>query len=89
MTNKQIIQWAREADPDLNSRTLFEVAQLRPGAMRRFAELAYAAGVAATREECAKVCQGVVDGGMYDGWQQYAAAACRDAIRAMNIGVAA
>ena len=37
---------------------------------------------AATREECAKVCQGVVDGGMYDGWQQYAAAACRDEILA-------
>lgn len=41
---------------------------------------------AAEREECAKVCQGVADGSMYDydGWQQYAAAACRDAIRDMN-----
>lgn len=48
--------------------------------LQRFAELV----AAATREECAKVCQSVVDGGMYDGWQQYAAAACRDAIRDMN-----
>ena len=45
---------------------------------------AFDAGAAAEREECAKVCQGVVDGGMYDGWQQYAAAACRDAILDMN-----
>lgn len=37
---------------------------------------------AAEREACAEVCQGVVDGGQYDGWQQYAAAACRDEIRA-------
>jgi len=44
---------------------------------------------AATREECAKVCQGVVDGGMYDGWQQYAAAACRGAISDMNKGATA
>lgn len=48
--------------------------------LQRFAELV----AAAEREECAKACQGVVDGGMYDGWQQYAAAACRDAIRDMN-----
>ena len=33
-------------------------------------------------QECAKACQNVVDGGEYDGWQQYAAAACRDEIRA-------
>ena len=44
----------------------------------RFAALV----AAAEREACAKVCQGVVDGGQYDGWQQYAAAACRDEIRA-------
>lgn len=34
-----------------------------------------------TKEECAKLCQSVVDGPDYDGWQAYAAAACRDAIR--------
>lgn len=46
--------------------------------LQRFAELV----AAATREECAKVCQDVVDSGMYDGRQQYAAAACRDEILA-------
>lgn len=46
----------------------------------RFAALV----AAAEREECAKACQGVVDGGQYDGWQQYAAAACRDEIRARS-----
>ena len=29
---------------------------------------------------CAKTCQRVVDSGVYDGYQQYAAAACRDEI---------
>ena len=80
MTNEQIIQWALEADPYENLGKLYEMAELTPDTLRSFAELV----AAATREECAKVCQGVVDGGMYDGWQQYAAAACRDAIRAMN-----
>lgn len=49
--------------------------------LQRFAELV----AAAEREECARVCQDVVESGMYDGWQQYAAAACRDAIRAMSV----
>ena len=46
--------------------------------LQRFAELV----AAAEREECAKVCQDVVESGMYDGRQQYAAAACRDEILA-------
>ena len=36
------------------------------------------------REACANMCQGVIDGGEFDGHQQYAAAYCRDAIRAMG-----
>ena len=80
MTNEQIIQWALEADPYGKLGKLYEMAELTPDTLRSFAALV----AAATRDECAKVCQGVVDGGMYDGWQQYAAAACRDAIRAMN-----
>ena len=73
MTNEQILEIAAEASGEL--RLTFSPSQIR-----EFVELV----AAATREECAKACQGVVDGGMYDGWQQYAAAACRDAIRAMN-----
>lgn len=82
MTNEQIIQWAKDCllldfrdDPVRDTNIAAFV-----GTLKDFAELV----AAATREECAKVCQSVVDGGMYDGWQQYAAAACRDAIRDMN-----
>jgi hypothetical protein len=46
--------------------------------LQRFAELV----AAAEREECARVCQDVVESGMYGGRQQYAAAACRDEILA-------
>ena len=87
MTRDEIIKWAREVGFEVHDRK----QQVRVGIdtligsdstdkLQRFAELV----ATAEREECAKVCQGVVDGGMYDGWQQYAAAACRDAIRAMN-----
>ena len=80
MTNEQIIQWAMESGLySGNPRTPGTEAMIVKR-LQRFAALV----AAATREECAKACQGVVDGGMYDGWQQYAAAACRDAIRAMN-----
>lgn len=37
---------------------------------------------AAEREACARACQAVIDGGIYDGSQQYAAAACRNGILA-------
>lgn len=34
------------------------------------------------RKECAELCQGIANSSQFDGWQQYAAAACRDAINA-------
>ena len=85
MTRDEIIRMALESG--CNSLNVPNVGiVLRYNDMRvtnlleRFAALV----AAAEREACAKVCQGVVDGGMYDGWQQYAAAACRDAILDMN-----
>ena len=41
-------------------------------ALQRYGEL--------VAERCAHLCQRTVDSGDYDGRQQYAAAACRDAI---------
>ena len=70
MTRDEITSIAREAG--------FVGMDGSHGALGRFAALV----AAAEREACAKVCQQVVDGGQYDGWQQYAAAACRDEIRA-------
>ena len=69
MTRDEITSIAREAG--------FVGMDGSHGALGRFAALV----AAAEREACAKVCQQVVDGGQYDGWQQYAAA-CRDEIRA-------
>lgn len=74
MTRDEITSIAREAG--------FVGMDARHGALRRFANLVAKAAAASEREACAKACQGVVDGGQYDGWQQYAAAACRDEIRA-------
>ena len=70
MTSDEITRMAREAG--------FVGMDGSHGALGRFAALV----AAAEREACAKACQQVVDGGQYDGWQQYAAAACRDEIRA-------
>ena len=70
MTSDDITRMAREAG--------FVGMDGSHGALGRFAALV----AAAEREACAKACQQVVDGGQYDGWQQYAAAACRDEIRA-------
>lgn len=78
MTRDEILAMAREADPYGELGKLYEMAELTPSTLERFAALV----AAAEREACAEVCQGVVDGGQYDGWQQYAAAACRDEIRA-------
>ena len=39
---------------------------------------------AKVREQCAGMCQSVIASGAYDGNQQYAAASCRDAIRAIK-----
>ncbi len=84
MTRDEIIKLAREAgfpftkygtlecdeDGEIDADEMFE----------RFAALV----AAAEREACAKACQSVVDGGQYDARQQYAAAACRDEIRARS-----
>lgn len=92
MTNDQIIQWAREAGfMDMDSLSAKVTDMFYHGFPRterihlcsddrieNFAALV----AAAERKECAKACQNVVDGGEYDGWQQYAAAACRDEILA-------
>ena len=80
MTRDDIIRMAMDAGLYSGNPRTPGTENLIVNRLQRFAELV----AAAEREECAKVCQGVVDGGMYDGWQQYAAAACRDAIRAMN-----
>ena len=82
MTRDDVIKWAREAgfpfnkygalkgdeDGEIDADEMFE----------RFAALV----AAAEREACARACQAVIDGGQYDEYQQYAAAACRDEIRA-------
>ena len=78
MTRDEIISMAIEAGVSIRGH--YDETGSTPAELQRFADLV----AAAEREKCAKVCQTVVDSGMYDGWQQYAAAACRDAIRAMN-----
>lgn len=52
MTNEQIIQWARAADPYGKLGKLYEMAELTPDTLRSFAELV----AAAEREECAALC---------------------------------
>ena len=52
MTNEQIIQWARAADPYGKLGKLYEMAELTPDTLRSFAELV----AAAEREECATLC---------------------------------
>jgi hypothetical protein len=76
MNRDEIIKTAVEAGASIRGH--YDETGSTPAELQRFAELV----AAAESEECAKVCQSVVDGGMYDGWQQYAAAACRDEIRA-------
>lgn len=78
MTRDDISRWALEAGVSIRGH--YDETGSTPAELQRFAELV----AAAEREECARVCQDVVESGMYDGWQQYAAAACRDAIRDMN-----
>ena len=81
MTRDEITSIAREAGI-IDRSPAVKVGPAMMNALGNFFALAYEEGAKAEREACAKACQGVVDGGKYDGWQQYAAAACRDEIRA-------
>ena len=78
MTRDDIIKLAAEAGVSIRGH--YDETGSTPAELQRFADLV----AAAEREKCAKVCQDVVDSGMYDGRQQYAAAACRDEIRARS-----
>lgn len=82
------LHWLRETArrlvttmPDSQARCiLFALAEQPASVPDEQLQAAFDAGATAAREECAKACQDVVDSGMYDGRQQYAAAACRDEI---------
>ena len=52
MTRDEIIKLAREADPYGELGKLYEMAELTPSTLERFAALV----AAAEREECAKIC---------------------------------
>lgn len=78
MTRDEIISMARASG-------LVIVPNANPISMQGLvSELEHFAALvaAAEREACATACQAVIDGGQYDEYQQYAAAACRDEIRA-------
>ena len=53
MTRDEIIKLAREADPYGELGKLYEMAELTPSTLERFAALV----AAAEREACAKVCE--------------------------------
>ena len=76
LTRDDIIKLA--IDAGVSIRGHYDETGSTPAELQRFAELV----AAAERKECAKVCQDVVESGMYGGRQQYAAAACRDEILA-------
>ena len=78
MTNEQIIQWAREADPFGKLGKLYEMAELTPTTLERFAALV----AAAEREECAKVCEMKAHSWPYPSHGNAAAKLCAQAIRA-------
>ena len=88
MKRDEIIRMAMESGMTVTGSTsgIFDnsLASGKIESLIRFANQVANLVAAAEREECAKVCQDAVDSGMYDGRQQYAAAACRDAIRDMN-----
>jgi len=69
MTSDEITSIAREADPYGELGKLYEMAELTPSTLERFAALV----AAAEREECAKVC----DATSYDVVRD-----CAEAIRA-------
>ena len=60
MTRDDVIRMAREAGIITNSPYLMPHDRELHG-IERFATLAFAAGVAAEREECAKVCDQIAD----------------------------
>ena len=57
MTRDEIIRMAREADPYGELGKLYEMAELTPSTLERFAALI----AAAEREACAKVCEKISD----------------------------
>lgn len=73
-TTDDVLKWAREADLPACHTT-------HPKALIRFAALAYAAGAAAMKERCAKVCDAQAD---KDGWEGCYADECAAAIRALG-----
>jgi hypothetical protein len=82
MTRNEIISMARKAGFPFNKYGALkgdDYGEIDADEMfERFAALV----AAAEREACARACRDVIDGGQYDEYQQYAAAACRDEIRA-------
>lgn len=81
MTIDEIIKLAREADPFGEHGRLYQVAELTPETLARFAALV----AAFEREECAKVCEYRARALDYGGNQyvrDYAALDCARSIRA-------
>jgi hypothetical protein len=79
MTRDEIIKLAREADPYGELGKLYEMAELTPSTLERFAALV----AAAEREACAKVCEQAAEDSERGRWtSRYAAAECRRRIRA-------
>lgn len=79
MTREDIIRMAHEAG-DLFV-TQFGVASATPEWLERFFRAAYAAGAAAEREACARVCEAQLDEPASQEWNA-AAKCCAAAIRA-------
>jgi hypothetical protein len=76
----QIIVWAKEAGLYSGHPCFPEIETVDLQRLQRFAELV----ILSTQKDCARLCQDVVDSGEYDGYQQYAAAACRHAIESLH-----
>ena len=60
MNQDEIIRMAREADPFGERGRLFDMAQLTPETLVRFAELVAVAAKAEERASCAAVCDGTL-----------------------------
>ena len=78
MTRDEVISMAREAGFVFIEQRDGSVLPEHSTLIESFAVLV----AAAERKECARACQAIIDGGIYDEYQQYAAAACRNWILA-------
>jgi hypothetical protein len=89
-SREQMTQWAldcglidqRDVDNGIVDALFDDFQRFGVIDLRRFAELAYAAGQTAEREACAKVCEDFADGtSAYEVHHRFAAYKCADLIR--------